>query len=166
MIQTSTDGPSTPLPKSIRMSKAMVDKAANLAQIQVNNDILTVSQLARLKDIHKTSIKAFDDVMTGEYTNKDHPYLTTFSFREENMAPPYKIWVPQFNRGCQDLMQDKCCDTMTVSGVTHRSYFQRDLLISTVVTFGHPETGYYIAPLLIPTSFNSEPYLPNFVSST
>ena len=32
---------------------------------------------------------------------------------------------------------------MTVSGVTHRSYFQRDLLISTVVTFGHPETGYY-----------------------
>ena len=24
---------------------------------------------------------------------------------------------------------------MTVSGVTHRSYFQRDLLISTVVTF-------------------------------
>ena len=41
---------------------------------------------------------------------------------------------------------------MTVSGVTHRSYFQRDLLISTVVTFGHPETGYYIAPLLIPTS--------------
>lgn len=108
MIQTSTDGPSTPLPKSIRMSKAMVDKAANLAQIQVNNDILTVSQLARLKDIHKTSIKAFDDVMTGEYTNKDHPYLSTFSFREENMAPPYKIWVPQFNRGCQDLMQDKC----------------------------------------------------------
>ena len=44
------------------------------------------------------------------------------------------------------------CDTMTVSGVTHSSYFQRDLLISTVVTFGHPETGYYIAPLLIPTS--------------
>ena len=33
---------------------------------------------------------------------------------------------------------------MTVSGVTHRSYFQRDLLISTVVTFGHPETGNYI----------------------
>ena len=27
---------------------------------------------------------------------------------EENMAPPYKIWVPLFNRGCQDLMQDKC----------------------------------------------------------
>ena len=32
---------------------------------------------------------------------------------------------------------------MTVSGVTHRSYFQRDLLISTLVTFGHPETEYY-----------------------
>ena len=37
----------------------------------------------------------------------------------------------------------RLCDTLTVSGVTHRSYFQRDLLISTVVTFGHPRTGYY-----------------------
>ena len=61
------------------------------------------------------------------------------------------------------------CDTMTVSGVTHRSYFQRDL-ISTVVTFGHPETGYYITPLLIPTSLRLHlilnPVFPNFVSST
>ena len=24
------------------------------------------------------------------------------------MVPPYKIWVPQFNRKCQDLMQAKC----------------------------------------------------------
>ena len=42
------------------------------------------------------------------------------------------------------MIVSNSCDTMTVSGVTHRSYFQRDLLISTVVTFGHPETGYYI----------------------
>ena len=50
------------------------------------------------------------------------------------------------------VMTGDDCDTKTVSGVTHRSYFQRDLLISTGVTFGHPETGYYIAPLLFPTS--------------
>ena len=54
---------------------------------------------------------------------------------------------------------------MTVSGVTHRSYFQRDLLISTVVTFGHPETGYYIAPLLIPTTLRLHLIL-NHISQT
>ena len=54
--------------------------------------------------------------MSGGYTNKTNPYLATFSFREEKMAPPYKIWVPQFNRGCQDLMQDKC-DQLVEQGV-------------------------------------------------
>ena len=32
------------------------------------------------------------------------------------MAPPYKIWVPQFNRRCQDLMQAKC-DQLESQGV-------------------------------------------------
>ena len=53
-------------------------------------------------------------------------------------------------RNSCDVLVGRQCDTMTVSGVTHGSYFQRDLLISTVVTFGHPETGYYtaLAPFL------------------
>ena len=34
-------------------------------------------------------------------------------------------------------------NTLSVSGVPHRSYFLRDLLIYTVVTFGHPVTDCY-----------------------
>ena len=55
-----------------------------------------------------TNIEAFDGNMTKGYCSTSAPYLATFSFRNENVAPPYKIWVPQFNRGCQDLMQAKC----------------------------------------------------------
>ena len=69
-----------------------------------------------------------------------------------------------FFHSCEFLV-GRQCDTMTVSGVTHRSYFQRDLLISTVVTFGHPETGYYIAPLLIPTTLRLHLIL-NHISQT
>ena len=53
---------------------------------------------------------------------------------------PRQFYIVSINVCKRELL----CDTMTVSGVTHRSYFQRDLPISTVVTFGHPETGYYI----------------------
>ena len=35
------------------------------------------------------------------------------------------------------------CNTLRVSEVTHRSYFQCDMLISTMVTFCYPDTNSY-----------------------
>ena len=116
MEETSTHSPSTPHPRPVTASRAMVDKANILDQIKVNTDLLSQPQQECLLSIHTANIKAFDEDMTGGYRNKEHPYLATFTFREENMAPPYKIWVPQFNRRCQDLMQSKC-DQLEEQGV-------------------------------------------------
>ena len=96
--------------------KTVINTTVILSEIRINKDLLTTAQIAKLNNIRKTNIKAFDEDMSGGYTSTSKPYLATFSFREEIMAPPYKIWVPQFNRGCQDLMQDKC-DQLEEQGV-------------------------------------------------
>ena len=116
MVQTSISGPAMTISKPQKSLKTSINKADILSQIKVNSDLLTAPQLARLEDIHVSNISAFDEDMSGGYRNKTKPYLATFSFREENMAPHYNIWVPQFNRGCQDLMQDKC-DQLVEQGV-------------------------------------------------
>ena len=54
--------------------------------------------------------------MSGCYQNNEHPYLTTFSFRWENKAPPFRIWVAQFGRQCKYLIQAKC-DQLEEQGV-------------------------------------------------
>ena len=87
-----------------------------LDEVKVNREIMSDQQIKMLDDILMENIKAFNEDLSEGYCKKSQPHEATFSFRKENKAPPYKIWVPQFNRRCQDLLQSKC-DELEASGV-------------------------------------------------
>ena len=87
-----------------------------LSQLSINKDILSADQLLRLDALHRKHISAFDEDMSGGFQDDENPYYATFSFRDENRAPPHKVWTPQFNRKCQDLLQSKC-DELESSGI-------------------------------------------------
>ena len=79
-----------------------------LAQIKINSDVLSAAQLQDLHTLHRKHLSAFNEDMSGGFQDADHPYYATFAFKDENRTPPHKVWAPQFNRKCQDLMQAKC----------------------------------------------------------
>ena len=87
-----------------------------LTQLAINKDILSADQINRLDALHKKHITAFDEDMSGGFKDQENPYYATFSFRDENRTPPNKVWAPQYNRKCQDLMQAKC-DQLEKSGI-------------------------------------------------
>ena len=87
-----------------------------LAEVKVNKTIMSDQQLRRLEDIHMANIKAFDEDLSEWYCDEANSYEASFSFKKENKAPPVKVWVPQFNRKCQDLLQAKC-DELETQGV-------------------------------------------------
>ena len=79
-----------------------------LSQIAVNREILSPDQLRLLDALHKKHLSAFDEDMSEGFQDPNNPYYAKFSFRDENRAPPHKVWTPQFNKKCQDLLQSKC----------------------------------------------------------
>ena len=87
-----------------------------LSQLTINREILSAEQLSRLDALHRKHITAFDEDMSGGFQDQENPYYATFSFRDENRTPPNKVWAPQYNRKCQDLMQAKC-DQLENSGI-------------------------------------------------
>ena len=43
-------------------------------------------------------------------------YSVSFVFKSTSSPPPLKVWAPQYNRGCQELLQAKC-DQLESQGV-------------------------------------------------
>ena len=43
-------------------------------------------------------------------------YIASFSFKDNSKPPPLKVWVPQYNRACAELLQAKC-DQLEAQGV-------------------------------------------------
>ena len=104
---------------SVSKSKPCLDRtdvAKVMGEIKINHEAMTPAQRRRLDQIHNENIGVFNEDMTDGYNNAEYPYEATFSFRQENKAPPYKLWAPQFNRKCQDLLQAKC-DQLERQGV-------------------------------------------------
>ena len=104
------------LPSCQNRSSLKVEPSELLEQVQINSSVLNKQQRSAIDRIHMENIAAFDEDMTAGYENFDEPYEASFSFRQENKAPPYKLWVPQFNRRCRSLLQDKC-DQLEIQGV-------------------------------------------------
>ena len=46
--------------------------------------------------------------MRNGFLDGKSPYRASFSFRQEHKAPPFKVYAPQFNRQCLDLVQAMC----------------------------------------------------------
>ena len=87
-----------------------------LSKIKINVDVLTPEQLKRLQNLHQLHSSAFDEDMRGGFKDPESPYRAKFSFKQEHKAPPFKIWVPQFNKTCVDLQQ-AMCDKLEAEGV-------------------------------------------------
>ena len=79
------------------------DIVERLREIKVNNKVMTGEQMKRLQNIHNKNYRVFDDNLSTGYLG----YEAKINFRQETQAPPYKLWAPQFNRKCQDLLQSK-----------------------------------------------------------
>ena len=88
------------------------DIVERLREIKVNNKVMTGEQMKRLQNIHHKNYRVFDDNLSTGYLG----YEAKINFRQETQAPPYKLWAPQFNRKCQDLLQSKC-DELEHEGV-------------------------------------------------
>ena len=77
---------------------------------------MSKDQNKRLENIFQQNICAFNEDLTDGFDNEDDPYEASFTFKKENRVPPVKVWAPQFNRKCQDLLQAKC-DELERQGV-------------------------------------------------
>ena len=110
----------TQLSIPIRPKQALQPRPVNsdsvLSQIKINDKLLSPAQQARLREIHLTNLSAFDEDLKGGFRDEDNPYEATFSFKKDNRPPPFKLWVPQYNQKCQDLLQAKF-DEMEEQGV-------------------------------------------------
>ena len=98
---------SIPIKPKQGLQSRPVNPESVLSQIKINTDLLSPAQQARLKEIHLTNLSAFDENLKEGFTDVDNPYEATFSFRKDNRPPPFKLWVPQYNQKCQDLLQAK-----------------------------------------------------------
>lgn len=88
------------------------DIIERLKEVKVNNKIMTDVQKKRLAEIHQRNHRVFDDDLSTGFIGHE----AKINFRQENQAPPYKLWAPQFNKKCQDLLQSKC-DQLEHEGV-------------------------------------------------
>ena len=88
------------------------DIMERLAEMKINKKIMTAVQIDKLNEIHRRNQNVFNDDLTDGYS--DHS--ARINFKQETQAPPYKLWAPQFNRKCQDLLQSKC-DQLEHQGV-------------------------------------------------
>ena len=87
-----------------------------LAEIKVNEDMLSRSQLAKLREIHVRNKDAFDGDLSRGYNHERGKYVASFGFKENSKPPPLKVWTPQYNRACLELLQAKC-DQLETQGV-------------------------------------------------
>ena len=108
MAAAETMGPSLPIKPKQALLLPPASPESILSQLKINNSLLTSAQQASLKKIHLENLSAFNEDMSQGFMDTANPYRATFTFRKENRPPPFKIWVPNYNRKCQDLLQAKC----------------------------------------------------------
>ena len=87
-----------------------------LKQMKINTKVLTREQKDHLESMHRRYIKVFDNDLTKGYNNKLGKYEVSFVFKDTSKPPPLKVWAPQYNKSCQDLLQAKC-DQLESQGV-------------------------------------------------
>ena len=95
------------------------DAFNNHGQMKINWSKLSNEQTVMLNDIHRQYSSVFDSNMTGGYNHYMGRYELSFTFKDTSTPPPLKVWVPQYNRTCQELLQAKC-DQLEQQGLYFR----------------------------------------------
>ena len=111
-----SDKPSVPIKPKQALIQPPPSPESVLSEIKVNTSILSTAQQAVLHQIHTRNLAAFNDDMKEGFKDDNSPYRASFSFRKETRPPPFKIWAPQYNQRCLDLLQAKC-DQLERQGV-------------------------------------------------
>ena len=87
-----------------------------LRQFSINDAKMNQSQRAFLDIVHRKNVRVFDNDLTYGYNHKLGYYEVSFVFKDSSKPPPLKVWAPQYNKSCQDLLQAKC-DQLEAQGV-------------------------------------------------
>lgn len=102
--------------KSPVIAKNPVNMEVLIRDIKINEKMLSRDQLMRLKKIHAVNCNTFDGDLSGGYNHKQGWFEAKFGFKDNSKPPPLKVWTPQYNRSCLDLLQAKC-DQLQSQGV-------------------------------------------------
>ena len=105
-----------PPSKAPKIPLSPVSAEALIRDIKINRTMLSKEQLNRLNNIHLKNKKAFDNDLSTGYNQQAGRYYATFGFKENSKPPPLKVWAPQYNRSCSELLQAKC-DQLETMGV-------------------------------------------------
>ena len=87
-----------------------------IKQIQINDKVLSTKQREKLDSIHREFASVFDSDLSDGYNHRMGHYEASFVFKQNTHPPPLKVWVPQYNRSCQELLQAKS-DQLEEQGV-------------------------------------------------
>ena len=87
-----------------------------LKLMKVNTAKLSRQQQTKLENMHRKHSQVFDNDMSIGYNHRMGNYELSFAFKETSSPPPLKVWAPQYNRTCQNLLQAKC-DQLEEQGV-------------------------------------------------
>ena len=85
-----------------------------ISSISINRSILSEAQFTRLNLLHRDNASVFNNDLTGGYNHKAGQFFADFSFTHK--PPPTRVYVPQYNKRCSDLLQAKC-DELETQGV-------------------------------------------------
>ena len=100
--------------KNPALGKTMSSPAKICSEISINHSLMSDKQVADLHIINNKFIEVFDNDLTQGYNHKAGLFYADFTF--SNKPPPTRVFIPQFNRKCSDLLQAKC-DDLELQGV-------------------------------------------------
>ena len=87
---------------SLRIPPVSTESILN--KMQINKNLLSVNQVTKLEQIHRENIAVFDNDLTKGYNHHMGHYTVSFAFKNTSSPPPLKVWAPQYNRSCQELL--------------------------------------------------------------
>ena len=85
-----------------------------LKTISINKNLMSDAQVSRINDINFRHHKVFDGDLSYGYNHKSGRFFADFIFSSK--PPPTRVFTPQFNKKCADLLQAKC-DDLELKGV-------------------------------------------------
>ena len=96
------------------LCQAPIDIEELISSVSINTSIISDELHSRVIALHKELYKVFDSDLRHGYNHKAGAFYAEFVFT--NKPPPMKVFSPQYNKRCADLLQAKC-DQLEKQGV-------------------------------------------------
>ena len=106
--QWTLQGPPGPLSEVPTKTEELI------SSISINASIISEQQHARLVALHRQFHTVVNNDLKSGYNQKAGTFYAEFAF--SNKPPPTKVFSPQYNKRCSDILQAKC-DQLESQGV-------------------------------------------------